>query len=51
MVQKIYSKIHTVLRTNTHHDVTDSVNHGMGKNTCFFIVSNQVAKGLRLKMA
>ena len=33
MVQKIYSKMHPVLCTNTHHDVTDLVNHGMVKNT------------------
>ena len=28
-----YSKIHLVSCTNTHHDVTDLVNHGMVKNT------------------
>ena len=33
MVQKIYSKIHPVLCTNTHHDVIDLVNHEMVKNT------------------
>ena len=33
MVQKIYSKMHPVLCTNTHHDVIDLVNHGMVKNT------------------
>ena len=33
MIQKIYSKMHTVSCTNTHHDVTDLVNHGMVKNT------------------
>ena len=33
VVQKIYSKIHPVSCTNTHHDVTDLVNHGMVKNT------------------
>ena len=33
MVQKIYSRMHPVLRTNTYHDVTDLVNHGMVKNT------------------
>ena len=29
MFQKIYSKMHYVSCTNTHHDVTDLVNHGM----------------------
>ena len=33
MFQKIYSKMHPVSSTNTHHDVTDLVNHGMAKNT------------------
>ena len=33
VVQKIYSKMQPVLCTNTHHDVTDLVNHGMVKNT------------------
>ena len=33
VVQKIYSKIYLVSCTNTHLDVTDSVNHGMVKNT------------------
>ena len=33
VVQKIYSKTHLVSCTNTHHDVTDLVNHGMVKNT------------------
>ena len=31
--QKIYSKMHLILCTNTHCDVTDLVNHGMVKNT------------------
>ena len=31
--QKIYSKMHLVSCTNTHRDVTDSLNHGMVKNT------------------
>ena len=31
--QKIYSKMYLVSCTNTHHDVADSVNHGMVKNT------------------
>ena len=30
---KIYSKIHPVSCTYTHHNVTDLVNHGMVKNT------------------
>ena len=29
VVQKIYSKMHSVSFTNAHHDVTDLVNHGM----------------------
>ena len=33
MVQKIYSKMHSILCTNIHHDVTDLVNHRMVKNT------------------
>ena len=33
MVQKIYSKMHTVWCTNTHDDVSDLVNHRMVKNT------------------
>ena len=37
VVQKIYSKMHPVSCTNTHHDVTDFVNHGMVKNTKIWI--------------
>ena len=33
MVQKIYSKMHPVSCTNTHHDITDLVNYGIVKNT------------------
>ena len=29
VIQKIYSKMHPVSCTNTHHDVTDLVNHGL----------------------
>ena len=32
MVYKIFLKMHSVSCTNTHHDVTDLVNHGMVKN-------------------
>ena len=32
MVQEIYSKMRPVSCTNTHHDVTNLVNHGMNKN-------------------
>ena len=32
VVQKINSKMHSVSCINTHHDVTDVVNHGMVKN-------------------
>ena len=30
--QKIYSNMHPVSCANTHHDVTDLVNHGIVKN-------------------
>ena len=33
VVQKIYSKMHAVSSTNTHHDVKDLVNNEMVKNT------------------
>ena len=33
MAQKIFSKMHPVLCTYTHHDVIDLVNHGMLKKT------------------
>ena len=33
VVQKIYSKMHLISCTNTHHDITGLVNHGMVKNT------------------
>ena len=33
MVQKIYSKMHAVSCTKTHHDVTDLVNYSMVRNT------------------
>ena len=33
MVRKIYSEMHPLLCTNTGHDVTDFVYHGMVKNT------------------
>ena len=33
MVQKIYSKMHLVLCSNTHHNITDLVNYGIVKNT------------------
>ena len=29
VVQKIYSKMHPVSCTNTHHEDTDLVNHGL----------------------
>ena len=33
VAQKIYSKVHPVSFTNnTHHEVTDLVNHGLVKN-------------------
>ena len=49
MVQEIYSKIHPVLCTNTHHDVTDLVNHGMVKNTKTWISWEQNVTFLRNK--
>ena len=33
VVQEIYSKMYLASCTNTHREVTDSVNHGMVKNT------------------
>ena len=33
----LYLQIHPVSCTNTHHDVTDLVNHGMVKNTKIWI--------------
>ena len=33
MIQKIYSKLHLTLCTDTHYDVTDFLNYGMVKNT------------------
>ena len=27
------AKMHPVLCTNTHHDITELINHGMAKNT------------------
>ena len=33
VVQKIYSKIHPVMCTNTNHDAADSVDHRMAKGT------------------
>ena len=41
MVQEIYSKMHPVSCTNTHHDVTYFVNHGMVKNTKTWIFREQ----------
>ena len=32
-VRKIYSKMHPVSCTNTHHDVTDLIKHGIFENT------------------
>ena len=41
LVQKIYSKMYIVPCTNTHCDVTDSVNHGMVENTKTWISSER----------
>ena len=49
MVQKIYSKMYLVSCTNNHCDVTDSVNHGMVKNTKTWILWEQNIIFLRNK--
>ena len=49
MVQKIYSKMHPVSCTNTHHDVTDLVNHGVVENTKTWISWEQNTTFLRNK--
>ena len=41
MVQKIYSKMYLVSCTDTHHDVTDSVNYGMVENTKTWYFENE----------
>ena len=41
--------MHPVLCTNTHHDVTDLVNHGMVKNAKTRITSEQKTTFLRNK--
>ena len=41
VVQKIYSKMYLVSCTNTHHDITDSVNHGMVQNTKIWVSVEQ----------
>ena len=40
VVQKIYLKMYLVSCTNTHQDVTDSVNHGMVKIQKFEYLEN-----------
>ena len=50
VVQKIYSKMHLVSCTNTHRDVTDSVNHGMIENTKTWISWERNIIFLRNKM-
>ena len=49
MVQKIYLKMYLVSCTNTHSDVTDSVNHGMVENTKTWISWEQNIIFLRNK--
>ena len=49
VVQKIYLKMYPVLCTNTYHDVTDLVNHGMVKNTKTWISWRQKIIFLRNK--
>ena len=41
VVQKIYLKMHLVLCTNFHYDVTDLVNYGVVKNAKTWISSEQ----------
>ena len=49
VVQKILSKMHPVSRTNTHHDVTGSLNNGMVKNMKTWISWEQNKTFLRNK--
>ena len=49
MFQKIYSEMHPISCTNTHHDDTDLVNHGMVKNTKTWISWEQKITFLRNK--
>ena len=48
-VQKIYSKKYSALCTNTHHDITDLVNHGFVKNTKTRISWEQIITFLKNK--
>ena len=48
VIQKIYSKIHPISCTTTHHDVTDLVNHGMVKRWYIFRSYNFVAEVIRM---
>ena len=49
LVQKIYLKMHPVSCSDTHHDVTDLVNHGMVKNRKTWISWEQNITFLRNK--
>ena len=51
VVQKIYSKMYLLVSStnNIHHDVTDSVNHGMFENTKTWITWEQKIIFLRNK--
>ena len=49
VIQKIYLKMYFVSCTNTHRDVTDSLNHGMVKNTKTWISSERSIIFLRNK--
>ena len=40
LVQKIYTKMYPISCTNTHHDVTDLINHGMVKIQKFEYLEN-----------
>ena len=48
MVQKIYSKMHSVPSTNTHHDL---VNHGMVKNTKWNIMEHNFSVKQKIFLA
>ena len=41
VIQKIYSEMHLVSCTNTHHDITDLLNHGRVKNAKTWIFWEQ----------
>ena len=46
MVQNIYAKMHPVSGIDTHHDVTDLVNHGMLKKYKDLNILNCASNGI-----